>query len=194
VESLSFDDFEFDYILCKESYHHFPRPMLALYEMLRVARKGVVLIEPNDICISNKLTIMLFRHIINAAKLLYKLNSNKHMYEEAGNYVYNISRREIEKIALGLNYNMVVFKGINDSYINGVECEKLSEKGQLYKKVRFNIFVRDFLCTACLMDYRLLTAIIFKQRPSKDLILSLSKDRYEIVDLPDNPYISDSIE
>ena len=48
AEALSFQDAEFDYVFCKESYHHFPRPMLALYEMLRVAQKGVVLIEPND--------------------------------------------------------------------------------------------------------------------------------------------------
>ena len=48
AESLSFHDLEFDYVFCKESYHHFPRPMLALYEMLRVANSGVLLIEPND--------------------------------------------------------------------------------------------------------------------------------------------------
>ena len=53
AEFLTFKDSEFDYVFCKESYHHFPRPMIALYEMLRVARKGVVLIEPNDKYINN---------------------------------------------------------------------------------------------------------------------------------------------
>src|SRR5213075_2707793 len=48
AESLSFVDEQFDFALCKEAYHHFPRPMIALYEMLRVARVGVVLIEPYD--------------------------------------------------------------------------------------------------------------------------------------------------
>lgn len=38
----------FDFVLCKESYHPFPRLMLAFYEMLRVARAGVVLIESNN--------------------------------------------------------------------------------------------------------------------------------------------------
>ena len=28
AESLSFQDDEFDYVFCKESYHHFPRPMM----------------------------------------------------------------------------------------------------------------------------------------------------------------------
>lgn len=39
-------DDAFDYVLCKDSYHHMPRPMIALYQMLRVARRAVVLIEP----------------------------------------------------------------------------------------------------------------------------------------------------
>lgn len=48
AESLSFKDNSFDYVLCKESYHHFPRPYLAVYEMLRVAKEAVILIEPQD--------------------------------------------------------------------------------------------------------------------------------------------------
>jgi len=48
AEKLSFADNQFDYVFCKESYHHFPRPYIALYEMLRVAKKGIFLIEPND--------------------------------------------------------------------------------------------------------------------------------------------------
>ena len=48
AEQLSFSNDSFDFVLCKESYHHFPRPMVALYEMIRVARKGVILIEPQD--------------------------------------------------------------------------------------------------------------------------------------------------
>lgn len=45
AENLSFNDNHFDFVLCKESYHHFPRPMVALYEMIRVSKKGVILIE-----------------------------------------------------------------------------------------------------------------------------------------------------
>ena len=48
AESLSFKDNEFDYVLIKEAFHHFPRPWIALYESFRVAKKGVILIEPND--------------------------------------------------------------------------------------------------------------------------------------------------
>ena len=128
AESLSFKDGEFDYVLCKESYHHFPRPMLALYEMLRVASKGVVLIEPNDRYIYNKISRMVFRNLRDKIKSLLRGKTNRHAYEESGNYVFTISRREIEKVALGTNYKIVAFKGINDVYFAGVEHEKLSKE------------------------------------------------------------------
>lgn len=48
AEKPSFGDGTFDFALCKEAYHHCPRPMLAVYEMLRVARSGIVLIEPDE--------------------------------------------------------------------------------------------------------------------------------------------------
>jgi hypothetical protein len=41
-----------------------------------------------------------------------------------------ISRREIEKVALGTNYKMVAFKRFNDPYLaGGAEYAKLSEAG-----------------------------------------------------------------
>ena len=51
AERMSFADNSFDVVFCKESYHHFPRGPLALYEMLRVARHAVILVEPRDYCI-----------------------------------------------------------------------------------------------------------------------------------------------
>jgi SAM-dependent methyltransferase len=48
AENLTFDDASFDYVYCKESLHHFPRPFIALHEMFRVARKAVILQEPPD--------------------------------------------------------------------------------------------------------------------------------------------------
>lgn len=190
AESLSFKDAAFDYVFCKESYHHFPRPMLALYEMLRVASKGVLLIEPNDAYISDKISEIVFRNVKNITKCLLLKKTNRHSFEESGNYVFSISRREIEKVALGLNYKIVAFKGINDAYFAGVGNEKLSEKGSLQKKVRVLIGIRDLLCRLGFMDYKLLATIIFKKEPSKELLRQLAKEGYEIIHLPDNPYIS----
>lgn len=190
AESLSFQDSEFDYVFCKESYHHFPRPMLALYEMLRVASKGVLLIEPNDACINNKISEILFRNLKNIIKWLLRKRANRHSFEEVGNYEYSISRREIEKVALGLNYKIVAFKGFNDAYFAGVEYEKLSDKGPLQKKVRVRISIANFLCKLGFKDYARLAAIIFKKEPSEELLQQLAKEDYEIIHLPDNPYIS----
>ena len=48
AENLPFKDGQFDFTFCKQSYHHFPRPIIAVYEMLRVSKKAVMLVEPAD--------------------------------------------------------------------------------------------------------------------------------------------------
>jgi len=60
AESLSLKDNSMDYILCKESYHHFPRPYAALYEMIRVAKRGMIIIEPQDPISKMPLLLFLF--------------------------------------------------------------------------------------------------------------------------------------
>jgi len=191
AEELSFGDSSYDYVLCKESYHHFPRPMLALYEMLRVASKGVMLIEPSDVYINDKLFGMLLFKSINFIKALFGRKYSKHNYEESGNYSYSLSVREIEKVALGLNYNFIAFKGVNDAYFGGVEYEKLSENGPLQKKVKNKINKLNLLCRLGVLDYGVLTSIIFKQKPSNEVFQRLTEDGFEIIVLPSNPYVCD---
>ena len=45
-EALPYESRSFDVVLCKEALHHLARPVLGLYEMLRVCRRRAVLIEP----------------------------------------------------------------------------------------------------------------------------------------------------
>ena len=188
AEMLSFDDDAFDYVLCKESYHHFPRPMIALYEMLRVASKGVVLIEPNDLNISYSVTMNFFAQVIS--RWLKKINKSipRHSFEEFGNYVFTISRRELEKTALGMNYRYLALKGINDCYVQGVEFEKVSDNGKLLRILKLKIFMRDLLAKLRIIDYGNLAAILFKQPPSPGLLKQLKRDGFEVVELPENPY------
>ncbi len=47
-ERLSFESRSCDLVFCKESLHHLARPVLGLYEMLRVCRLSALLIEPYD--------------------------------------------------------------------------------------------------------------------------------------------------
>ena len=70
AESLSFGDGEFDFVLCKESYHHFPRPMIALYEMIRVAGTGVILMEPTDPYVTTGTKDLVFMALKRVVKML----------------------------------------------------------------------------------------------------------------------------
>lgn len=189
AEALSFKDGEFDYVLCKEAYHHFPRPLLALYEMLRVASKGVVLIEPTDPWIHAGILEAVCRRLRSLAKRMLRRECARHCFEESGNYIYSVSRREIEKVALGLDCRSVAFKGINDTYIVGVEHEKLADNGPLQRRVRRRIALANGLCRLGCMDYEKLTAVVLKQAPPAALSKALVDAGYAVVSLPENPYV-----
>jgi ubiquinone/menaquinone biosynthesis C-methylase UbiE len=190
AEALSCRNDEFDYVLCKEAYHHFPRPMLALYEMLRVARKGVFLIEPNDGFVNTTCRTLLFGRMRRMPKALLRRDCDWHVFEETGNYVFSISRREIEKVAVGLNYETVAFGGINDAYFIGVEHEKMSESGPLQRKIKRRIAIANLLRKLGLMDYTILAAVPFKLKPSDEMIRGLAVQGFEVRHLPMNPHIS----
>lgn len=120
AESLSFVDNSFDWVYCKESFHHFPRPYIALYEMFRVCKKGVILTEPRDQAIDRAPMNWVLKTV---KKILGRGDGeyHYHSFETVGNYVYTLSEREIEKFALGMHYRYVAFSGVNDAYVNGVE-------------------------------------------------------------------------
>ena len=90
MESLSYKSSSFDLVFAKEAIHHVPRPVLAIYEMLRVAKKAIIFIEPHETFIG---------------KILEKLNiASKYEKNQDGNlnfrdnYVYRWSQGEIIKI------------------------------------------------------------------------------------------------
>lgn len=188
AERLSFSDGEFDFSLCKESYHHFPKPYLALYEMLRVTSKAVVLIEPADDMVSASLFTKFFRGV----KQWIKRGSGRtgdHLYETSGNYIYRISKREMEKVALGLNFPAVGFLDLNDAYIPGSEDELLASDGPIFKKMRFLLAIGDLLSKWGVMTPTLLVTAIFKELPSEDLSHALESQGWQIRVLSRNPYI-----
>lgn len=194
AESLSFPDGSYDFSLCKEAYHHFPRPMIALYEMIRVSKKAVVLIEPAD-----WLPSPVPRRILQALKNRVKKalgraipHSDTGNYEPIGNYVYNVSEREIQKCALGLQLPAVAFKRFHDVYFEGVEFEKLNENGELLKKTRREIFKNDLLCKLGLSVQNHIGAVIFKEPPAESFRKKLRAVGYHIEDLPTNPHVDGS--
>lgn len=124
VEHIPFKENEFDVVFAKESYHHWPRPNLGIYEMLRVAKKAIVLIEPYDVFYANP-------------KPYIKDTDFRDDYEKCGNYKYQISLREMLKTAWALEFPLVAAKGFNDPYDPKISIEdwlikkqKLDDRGQ----------------------------------------------------------------
>jgi ubiquinone/menaquinone biosynthesis C-methylase UbiE len=90
MEKLSFGNKSFELVFVKEAIHHVPRPILALYEMLRVAKKAVIFIEPEESLLGNCLDRMGF-----VSK--YEKNQDGN-FRFRDNFVYRWRRKEIIKI------------------------------------------------------------------------------------------------
>jgi hypothetical protein len=157
--------------------------------MLRVARKGVVLLEPNDKAYAATFKVAAFS-LLGAFRRSKKMKIARGLWEEGcTNYIFTLSRREIEKLGMALNYKYAAFKGINDVYIAGCEDERMDAGGPLQKKIKKGIGRQNALCKARITDFGLVCAMIFKSDPGPPLLDELRKKGYEIVKLPENPYI-----
>ena len=189
AEALGYEDGAFDYVLCKESWHHFPRPFKALYEMIRVARRGVVLIEPTDLKIGATLRWKIFRALVDGARKITGSGGGHQLFEESGNYVYGISRQEMEKVALGLNMPTVAFRGINDFFMEGLGREPGDRSSLLFRRMRRRIALNDLFCRLGLKPHSKTCAVLFPQPPEEALRRRLREAGFDVVDLPENPYI-----
>lgn len=189
AEQLSFADESFDYVLCKETYHHFPRPYAALYEMIRVAKKGIVIIEPQDPVAKMPLLLMLFNLFKYWPGVIKRIWKNRFSYEPVGNFVYKVSEREFEKFAAGLNLPLVAFKRINPNFYfkdaENLQQEKYNGRFQL---IRFKKMMLDILAKCGLIPGQVLSAVVFKTAPGKEVLEQMKKDGYHLVSIAKNPY------
>lgn len=209
AESMTFKDSSFDIVFCKESYHHFPRPPVALYEMVRISRRAVILIEPRDYAIdrgpmntigpagliqsfgawlAGRLGIQ--RKPLSPEKR-FRLGDEPH-FEESGNYMYSLSAREIEKVALGLNLPAIAVKGLNDYYIPEATLEPASQTSPVFRKMLENIESSDKSSSSGIGSTTLLMAILFLEEPDPETQSFLSSSDWLIKNLPRNPYLSDA--
>ena len=123
VEDIPFEDEYFDFVFIKESFHHFPRPWLGFYECARVAKHGVLMIEPSDINYNLVLTYP-------------EASDYRDAYEAVGNYKYQVNIREALKVNWAMGWGQLVAKGFNDPFPAGglVELKPyLAEKKRLDK-------------------------------------------------------------
>ena len=190
AEALSFADNAFDYVYCKESFHHFPRPYRSLGEMFRVARKAVILTEPRDRVVDRARWSLLPRLL----KWLLRKDQRQHHFEPVGNYIYSVSEREIEKFLLGMHHTQVAFLGCNDAYLPGVEFSALTSSSPADRKLRSRIQGKirtlDTLTRLGLIETTLLTAALFKAAPAPGLAEAMAGQGWTLKQLPRNPYIS----
>jgi len=189
AEDLSFNDNSFDFVYCKESYHHFPRPAIAVYEMLRVAKKGIILQEPVDRLFFENMIQAIFFKILEPLRKLIRSKKSIHKFEESGNYVYTLSPRELQKYALGLGYRCIAYKIQQDYYKKGMEEEKCTETSKLFKNSKRRIYLLESLYKFGLPVGGIITGVILKEVPHKYLIKDLKKDGFKVEILPQNPYL-----
>lgn len=181
AESISLTDSSIDFVLCKAAYHHFPRPTIALYEMLRVARKAVVLIEPLD-----------EPRLLDGAKSLAKRflrGDREQQFEPSGNYLYRLSIKELAKTMTAMGGHKLSVIRFND-FFHGKYSKYRSNtmnRGMLITKT--GILVQDFLSGVGLLGYGLAGVIIYKHTPDEGLMASVTKAGYKTLSLPKNPYI-----
>jgi len=191
AERLSFEDNRFDFVLCKESYHHFPRPYAALYEMIRVARKGIIIIEPQD-PISKMPALLFVVNLLAAIKnsLVAKVWKNRFSYEPVGNFVYKVSEREFEKFAAGINLPMLAFKTFNPNfYFKGADETPVSLKNGKFRSIYLKKSLLDMMSRLRLFPGQVLATIVFKELPDARLMDSLRRNGYRLLNIPENPYL-----
>lgn len=185
AEKLSAADGAFDFVLCKESYHHFPRPPIALYEMLRVARRAVILIEPQETA----------RKVLDYAKDIIKRLIRKDAstsFEPSGNFIFRVNIHEIEKMMIALNYEVVATRKFNDFYHPRVSSKEYAPFSMPVIITKFGIFIQNILCASKALDYGLATVMAFKEKPGRDLLRELERHGFKVSFLPKNPYLKES--
>lgn len=190
VEHLSFSEDNIDYVFCREAFHHFPRAYLGIYEMLRVAKKGAILIEPVDI-ISKMPLVLLLKNICDLFNplLINKIWRNRFSWEIVGNYVFKISEREVEKIAMGIGLPCIAFKEMNTFLSMKHDITEVPTNNKVLRKIKRKLKFWNGLCALRFIPYNTLCSIIFKEMPDKEILMNLKVKGYRIIMLPANPYL-----
>lgn len=181
AERLSCADGAFDFVFCKESYHHFPRPPVALYEMLRVARIGAVLIEPYD-------NPGLLDPLKRLLKRLLRGDASFD-FEPAGNYIYRVNRAELERMMCAMGQRTLAIRGINDFFHARLSHQRAGGFGLAWTLTRVGIAVQNVLARLRLLGWGLCCAVVFNGTPPPELLAALRTRGFRVIELPRNPYI-----
>jgi len=190
AESLTHPDDSFDFVLCHQAFHHFKKPLIGLYEMIKVSKIAVAICEPNDFYPSPFFRSFL-KYIKDLIRRFLKYSIKHHNtgnYEVEGNYVYGISLREIEKICLSLNLHYIFFKYIDDYWAKGMDQELEHDNGPLLRTYRKVLLKKYFLSKLRLNKPNNISVVIFKKQPTLNVVLDYEKIGFKLIRLPSSPY------
>ena len=162
AENLDVPDASFDFAFAKEMLHHCQRPYLALYEMLRVARRGVVIIEPHyrfpstiRSCLRQKIRKLFRRDGATGPVLLPRVH-----YEPSGNLLYRFNPLELTQCALGMGITSVAFRycrhflNCPDGSMSGQELDKWIRKKKRKLAIKEMLNGKQHRALLCFMIFR----------------------------------------
>lgn len=174
MESMTFPDRSFDFVCCKDSLHHCLQPYKALYEMLRVARKGIFLVEPFD-------------HGFRASPIYGTRKTGFHHFEEEpGNYAYSFSERELEKLCVSHGWRCLATRGICNLEGHGIDGASVSPEDLARQRERVEDLEK--LASEGKGAWVNMASILLRDLPSNDLRQSLEDAGYKVTYLPLNPH------
>jgi ubiquinone/menaquinone biosynthesis C-methylase UbiE len=176
AEALSFADNSFDFVLCKEALHHMSRPYAAIYEFFRVARYGVVVIEPQDPWIDWPC----------------RTDSSEPHYEEVGNFVYDFSARELEKIAYAMNITGVATQSLVDVYLSGCEFAYCVDGDVLWEQTRKQVDDATQGVKRGTIKANYMQGVFFKNTVAPELFALLAAENpgWRFVRTDTNPFVT----
>lgn len=100
MTSIPFEDNSFDFCTTSASLHHCSKPHLALLEMYRISKKGVIFVEGRDSLLSKFLTKVGILEEYEYSSIDENQDQNKGGMDGTTipNYVYKWTEREVEKL------------------------------------------------------------------------------------------------
>lgn len=152
-EKLTYKNQSFDLVFCKEGLHHLPRPVLGLYEMLRVCKKAAIVIEPYDTLLGQ-----IFERL--GLSSTYETDQEGNL-KQRSNFVYRWSKRQLNQI---LNSYYLESGYVLDLYLGWLSIRYGSKMSGLAKKVSIFLgWLAGFIPDS---NGNYMTAVIY---PGKDI-------------------------
>ena len=138
--------------------------------MIRIARVGVILIEPLDnIKFLDGIKTLLKRALRGDQEMLF---------EPSGNFIYRLNIKELEKLITAMGLTDMAYTGINDffhSKFSKCDSRKINFGSVL---TRFGILVQNLLSWIGLLSYGLCVVVIMKKQIDYKI---LNKAGYKII-------------